>query len=219
MRRCQFGCAVHQLHCIWYRMPHSDPEAKEDPLKRKGWRQASPTYSITLQPIFLTPQISDQELQAGSQSPITVTDSPADATSRDRTAMYNTIDGTPTASMSEAYAAHQSTHNGTYVQFMKPKFARAPIKKQDELHIWENPRTYLFSFMIDMGRPTLSTTRCPIMSAEPKPELTNLTIWKLKSSIKEERSCFPLGLYAMSSSKRISNGFLLLYQSSIGVDS
>jgi hypothetical protein len=31
--------------------------------------------------------------------------------------------------MSEAYAAHQSTHLNTYVQFMKPKFARAPIKE------------------------------------------------------------------------------------------
>jgi hypothetical protein len=39
------------------------------------------------------------------------------------------IDGTPTVSMNEAYAAHQSTHNGTLMQFMKPKFARAPIKE------------------------------------------------------------------------------------------
>lgn len=31
--------------------------------------------------------------------------------------------------MPEAYAAQQATHNGTYVQFMKPKFARAPIKE------------------------------------------------------------------------------------------
>lgn len=43
--------------------------------------------------------------------------------------MYNSLDGTPSTTVSEAYAAQQSTHNGTYVQFMKPKFARAPIKE------------------------------------------------------------------------------------------
>jgi hypothetical protein len=39
------------------------------------------------------------------------------------------IDGTPSTTVSAEYAAQQQTHNGTYVQFMKPKFARAPIKE------------------------------------------------------------------------------------------
>lgn len=43
--------------------------------------------------------------------------------------MYNSPDGTPSTTVSSAYAAQQATHNGTYVQFMKPKFARAPIKE------------------------------------------------------------------------------------------
>ncbi|KAF2113345.1 fungal-specific transcription factor domain-containing protein [Lophiotrema nucula] len=48
---------------------------------------------------------------------------------RDRTTVYNSPDGTPSTTVSNAYAAQQATHNGTYVQFMKPKFARAPIKE------------------------------------------------------------------------------------------
>jgi len=49
--------------------------------------------------------------------------------SRDKTTVYNSPDGTPSTTVSSAYAAQQVTHNGTYVQFMKPKFARAPIKE------------------------------------------------------------------------------------------
>ncbi|KAF2850458.1 hypothetical protein T440DRAFT_489679 [Plenodomus tracheiphilus IPT5] len=57
--------------------------------------------------------------------------SPASASvePRDRPALYNSEDGTPATTLSSAYAAQQATHNGTYVQFMKPKFARAPIKE------------------------------------------------------------------------------------------
>ncbi|KAH9868897.1 Cutinase transcription factor 1 alpha [Plenodomus biglobosus] len=57
--------------------------------------------------------------------------SPASASvePRDRPALYNSEDGTPSTTLSSAYAAQQATHNGTYVQFMKPKFARAPIKE------------------------------------------------------------------------------------------
>ncbi|KAH6132775.1 hypothetical protein HBI64_081210 [Parastagonospora nodorum] len=48
---------------------------------------------------------------------------------RDKTAAYNSEDGTPATTVSSAYAAQQARDNGTYVQFMKPKFARAPIKE------------------------------------------------------------------------------------------
>jgi hypothetical protein len=48
---------------------------------------------------------------------------------RDKTTVYNSEDGTPSTSVSSAYAAQQARDNGTYVQFMKPKFARAPIKE------------------------------------------------------------------------------------------
>ncbi|KAK3705618.1 Transcriptional activator of fatty acid utilization [Vermiconidia calcicola] len=41
----------------------------------------------------------------------------------------NTASGMPQTEASEAYAAQQQVNNGTYVQYMKPKFARAPIKE------------------------------------------------------------------------------------------
>ncbi|KAF1987473.1 hypothetical protein K402DRAFT_445970 [Aulographum hederae CBS 113979] len=61
-------------------------------------------------------------------SPMTA-DSPSGSSLRDKTTVYNSLEGTPSTNVSEAYAAQQATHNGTYVQFMKPKFARAPIKE------------------------------------------------------------------------------------------
>ncbi|KAF2433568.1 hypothetical protein EJ08DRAFT_658091 [Tothia fuscella] len=73
---------------------------------------------------------SDHDAQNGSMSPGTVTDSPADVSAAAKGGpLLQSLDGTPSTTVSEAYAAHQQTHNGTYVQFMKPKFARAPIKE------------------------------------------------------------------------------------------
>lgn len=42
---------------------------------------------------------------------------------------YNSPDGIPSAQQLEATASHQNAGNITYQQFMKPKFARAPIKE------------------------------------------------------------------------------------------
>lgn len=39
------------------------------------------------------------------------------------------VDGMPNTSLSEAEAAQQASANNAYAQFMKPKFARAPIKE------------------------------------------------------------------------------------------
>jgi hypothetical protein len=63
-----------------------------------------------------------------ARSPGTLPATPVDLTPLERTSIINSLDGTPSPAMNEAYAAHQSTHHGTLVQFMKPKFARAPIK-------------------------------------------------------------------------------------------
>ncbi len=41
----------------------------------------------------------------------------------------NTTSGMPETEMSEAYVAQQNVNDGTYTQYMKPKFARAPIKE------------------------------------------------------------------------------------------
>jgi hypothetical protein len=48
---------------------------------------------------------------------------------RDRAATFTADSGTPATTVSSAYAAQEASTNGTYVHFMKPKFARAPIKE------------------------------------------------------------------------------------------
>lgn len=64
-------------------------------------------------------------------SPATATDSPRPGTGPQfKPEGLNTDQsGTPATQYPEGYAAQQATHNGSYVQFMKPKFARAPIKE------------------------------------------------------------------------------------------
>lgn len=74
------------------------------------------------------PQVhTPSEFGEDDRSPAPSTTTPAEQP-RDKTTVYNSPDGTPSTTVSPAYAAQQATHNGTYVQFMKPKFARAPIK-------------------------------------------------------------------------------------------
>lgn len=43
--------------------------------------------------------------------------------------MSQPLDGIPSQAVNEQYNTQQQSHNSTYVQFMKPKFARAPIKE------------------------------------------------------------------------------------------
>ncbi|KAF2141525.1 uncharacterized protein K452DRAFT_319116 [Aplosporella prunicola CBS 121167] len=47
----------------------------------------------------------------------------------EKTTVTNSPDGIPSTALPPAYNAQQSAHNGSYLQFMKPKFARAPIKE------------------------------------------------------------------------------------------
>lgn len=42
--------------------------------------------------------------------------------------VYNTTDGTPSTHLTDSQVAQQQNDDGTYAQFMKPKFTRAPIK-------------------------------------------------------------------------------------------
>ncbi|KAJ4523170.1 Transcriptional activator of fatty acid utilization [Exophiala dermatitidis] len=65
-----------------------------------------------------------------SQQPATPTDPRIARPAQPKpTAGYNTEDGIPSTQTIEAQAAHQAANNGTMAQFMKPKFARAPIKE------------------------------------------------------------------------------------------
>ncbi|KAI9888143.1 MAG: Transcriptional activator of fatty acid utilization [Watsoniomyces obsoletus] len=61
--------------------------------------------------------------------------SPAKGSPRTQSSIPNTTpqqaskQGTPPTNLSEAQAAQQTTDNATWTEFMKPKFARAPIKE------------------------------------------------------------------------------------------
>lgn len=50
-----------------------------------------------------------------------------DGDSKDGSQSSRPVDGMPITSLTDAQAAQQASQNGSYVQFMKPKFARAPI--------------------------------------------------------------------------------------------
>ncbi|KAI1619064.1 transcriptional regulatory protein [Exophiala viscosa] len=78
-----------------------------------------------------TARAKDEESEAGdSQQPPTPTDPRLTRPSQPRpTAGFNSPDGIPSTQMSEAQAAQQAANNSTMTQFMKPKFARAPIKE------------------------------------------------------------------------------------------
>ncbi|KAF2155046.1 hypothetical protein K461DRAFT_107018 [Myriangium duriaei CBS 260.36] len=54
---------------------------------------------------------------------------PRELPSREKTIIQNSPDGIPSTILPEQYLEHQRQSNGTYAQYMKPKFARAPIKE------------------------------------------------------------------------------------------
>ncbi|EXJ80832.1 hypothetical protein A1O3_07116 [Capronia epimyces CBS 606.96] len=78
-----------------------------------------------------TARAKDEESEVGeSQQPATPTDPRIARPSQPKpTVGYNSPDGMPSTQISEAQAAQQAANNGTMAQFMKPKFARAPIKE------------------------------------------------------------------------------------------
>ncbi|RFU35636.1 hypothetical protein B7463_g667, partial [Scytalidium lignicola] len=57
------------------------------------------------------------------------TDSPSTYNGARSTSVYNTNDGTPSTTLTESQVRQSNHDEGTYAQFMKPKFTRAPIKE------------------------------------------------------------------------------------------
>lgn len=45
------------------------------------------------------------------------------------TSVYNSVEGTPSTTLTESQAAKQQVDEATYTHYMKPKFSRAPIKE------------------------------------------------------------------------------------------
>ncbi|RAH82884.1 cutinase transcription factor 1 alpha [Aspergillus japonicus CBS 114.51] len=79
----------------------------------------------------------DERLPEAKQEPPTVitTAPPASVSSSNSNATFGyresqmAMDGMPVTSLTESQAAKQASHDSAYAQFMKPKFARAPIKE------------------------------------------------------------------------------------------
>ncbi|KAI9795029.1 MAG: Transcriptional activator of fatty acid utilization [Peltula sp. TS41687] len=95
-------------------------ECKIPPPKRKRTQQAKAKDSDS--------EHGDAPEEPQSASPITT--SPGQPLGqRYDTAPFGVEAGTPSTSLSSAQAAQQAAHNATWTQFMKPKFARAPIKE------------------------------------------------------------------------------------------
>lgn len=64
------------------------------------------------------------------QSPLAGDTPPPQAVAgADKTTLINSSDGIPSMRAADSFTASQSTHDETYAQFMKPRFARAPIKE------------------------------------------------------------------------------------------
>ncbi|RVX72462.1 Cutinase transcription factor 1 alpha [Exophiala mesophila] len=73
----------------------------------------------------------DEESEAGDvQQPATPSEPrPAQPPRPKQQLGYNSADGMPSTQISDAQAAQEAANNSTMTQFMKPKFARAPIKE------------------------------------------------------------------------------------------
>ncbi|EAU37205.1 cutinase transcription factor 1 alpha [Aspergillus terreus NIH2624] len=74
--------------------------------------------------------------EAGSERPPTKQEEEAPAADGKNAFGYRSnrmaVDGMPVTTLSDQQVAEQASQNNTYAQFMKPKFARAPIKEAGE---------------------------------------------------------------------------------------
>lgn len=70
------------------------------------------------------------DLSASARSPLSI-DRPfisaRDLNTRDRPGLQNSVEGLPSTKLPEHFVEHQNEVDGTFAQYLKPKFARAPI--------------------------------------------------------------------------------------------
>ncbi|KAI9654178.1 MAG: Transcriptional activator of fatty acid utilization [Trizodia sp. TS-e1964] len=100
------------------------PTAEEATSEIKS--SAAPNSQVPGHPSFRRHAMRESEIGDTQDTPPSL-DSPTHPL-RTTPTIQHTPDGTPQTSLSEAQVAEQANHNTSYAQFMKPKFARAPIK-------------------------------------------------------------------------------------------
>ena len=90
---------------------------------------ASPCFSFGPFFDFGSDHASERAESVAGNSPTAVEPPAGYEFDASRTSDYNVHDGMPVTSLSTAQTAQQGTQNLHYTHFMKPKFARAPIKE------------------------------------------------------------------------------------------
>ncbi|KAK7608361.1 fungal-specific transcription factor domain-containing protein [Phyllosticta paracitricarpa] len=97
--------------------------------KKTGNKKDSDSEQGPQQDAF-KPATTTTTATSAAESPTTISNPTGLNLGRDeKSTVVQSSDGVPSTSFPPTYAAQQNTHNGSYVQFMKPKFARAPIKE------------------------------------------------------------------------------------------
>ncbi len=124
---------MHQLHCFPNRVQDSHPEAQKDKCQEQGLGRVSGVfacshYSTLADTVRLSSDRGDA-FQDADGSPATLGDSPgAGLSARDKSAVYSLPEGIPSSGDIEAYTDHQLSRSAQFLQYMKPRFVRAPIK-------------------------------------------------------------------------------------------
>lgn len=135
LRCCQSRRAVYQLRRFLHRV--QDSSSKEEENSRQVKRLGQVAILICLTVAKSTDEIdygSDRAESVRAPSPENHNSNPNPVNrdvARSSTVEYDTHkhDGMPTTSLSDAQAVQQETHHSHFAHFMKPKFARAPIKE------------------------------------------------------------------------------------------
>jgi hypothetical protein len=123
---------MHQLRGLFHRVqdPHTETQKESEQIEgdervcSRGWNRADATGADDSCP---------NRSEAGSERPPTKQEEEAPAADGKNAFGYRSnrmaVDGMPVTTLSDQQVAEQASQNNTYAQFMKPKFARAPIKE------------------------------------------------------------------------------------------
>lgn len=121
---------MHQLRCILHRVQNPPTEAQKG-AEVEGLRQVEArSQTPRPRPVLLTNCIPSDRAESVSASSPTLIERPAGYDfDPQRTSDYEAQDGMPVTSLSNAQAAQQGAQELHLTHFMRPKFARAPIKE------------------------------------------------------------------------------------------
>ena len=129
------------------------------------------------------------------------------------------MDGTPPTSLTESQAAQREQDDQTYIQFMKPKFSRAPIKEAGRVAYLGESSNLTLLVHDRHGHADVVHYPLPENVRGSRARLTELD--NVEIDILHQRGAFLLPQRTLCDEllKHISNGLPQLYQSSTAIDS